>query len=183
MGYDLSNLRRWVVPHGGEQREVLRVQDAAGAVLWEKYYRVSYEANSEGMQYWIVYFNANGGSGSMPSLQVPKGSSVQLPACAFSRAGYALKAQQYNAAADGSGESYSAGASLTPTANMTLYAQWQANSYAISFSPGGGSGSMSPVTAAYRSTVTLPACAFTRSGHVFDVWECAIDGEESYFND
>ena len=135
------------------------------------------------MQYWIVYFNANGGSGSMPSLQVPKGSSVRLPACAFSQAGYTLKAQQYNAAADGSGASYSAGASLTPTANMTLYAQWQANSYAISFSPGGGSGSMSPVTAAYRSTVTLPACAFTRSGHVFDVWECAIGGEERYFND
>ena len=106
-----------------------------------------------------------------------------MPACAFSRAGYALKAQQYNAAADGSGKSYSAGASLTPTANMTLYAQWQANSYTISFNPGEGSGSMSPVTAAYRSTVTLPACAFTRSGHVFDVWECAIDGEESYFND
>ena len=92
MGYDLSNSRRWVVPHGGRQREVLRVENAAGVIMWEKYYRVSYEANSEGMQYWIVYFNANGGSGSMPSLQVPKGSSVQLPACTFSQAGYALKA-------------------------------------------------------------------------------------------
>ena len=92
MGYDLSNSRRWVVPHGGEQREVLRVQDAAGAVLWEKYYRVSYEANSGGMQYWTVYFNANGGSGSMTPLQVPKGSSVVLPTCVFSRAGYALRA-------------------------------------------------------------------------------------------
>ena len=183
MGYDLSNSRRWVVPHGGRQREVLRVENAAGVILWEKYYRVSYEANSEGMQYWIVYFNANGGSGSTPPLRVPKGSSARLPACAFSPAGYALKAQQYNTAADGSGESYSAGALLMPTANMTLYAQWQANSYTISFNPGEGSGSMSPVTAAYRSNVVLPACTFTRSGYVFDVWECIIDGEESYFND
>lgn len=183
MGYDLSNSRRWIVPHGGEPREVLRVENAAGVIMWEKYYRVSYEANCDGMQYWVVYFNANGGSGSMSPLQVPKGSSVPLPACAFSRAGYALKAQQYNTAANGSGASYSAGESLTPTANMTLYAQWQANSYAISFNPGGGSGSMSPATAAYGSTVTLPACAFTRSGYVFNVWECTIDGEESYFED
>ena len=79
--------------------------------------------------------------------------------------------------------SYSAGGSLTPTANMTLYAQWQANSYTISFNPGEGSGSMNPVTAAYRSNVTLPACTFTRSGYTFDVWECIIDGEESYFED
>ena len=66
---------------------------------------------------------------------------------------------------------------------MTLYAQWQANSYTISFNPGEGSGSMSPVIAAYRSNVTLPACTFTRSGYAFDVWECIIDGEESYFED
>ena len=42
---------------------------------------------------------------------------------------------------------------------------------------------MSPVTAAYRSSVTLPACAFTRSGYAFDVWKCDIDGEEIYFED
>ena len=49
MGYNLSNSRRWVVPHGGKQREVLRVENAEGIILWEKYYRVSYEANSEGI--------------------------------------------------------------------------------------------------------------------------------------
>ena len=92
MGYDLSNSRRWVIPHGGEQREVLRVQDASGAILGEKYYRVSYEANNDGMQYGTVYFNANGGSGSMTPLHVPKGLSAALPACAFSRVGYALRA-------------------------------------------------------------------------------------------
>ena len=73
MGFDLSDTRRWFVPHGGRRREVLMVRDAEGAVLWEKYYRVSYEANSDGMQYWTVYFNPNGGSGSMTPLRVPKG--------------------------------------------------------------------------------------------------------------
>ena len=72
---------------------------------------------------------------------------------------------------------------MTPAANTTLYAQWDANSYGISFDPCGGSGSMSPVMAAYESTVTLPACAFTRSGYAFDVWKCDIDGEEIYFED
>ena len=42
---------------------------------------------------------------------------------------------------------------------------------------------MSPVTAAYRSNAALPACAFTRSGYAFDVWKCAVDGEEIYFED
>lgn len=68
-------------------------------------------------------------------------------------------------------------------ADMTLYAQWDANSYGISFDPGGGSGSMSPITAVYESTVALPACVFTRSGYTFDVWKCAIGGEEIYFED
>lgn len=72
---------------------------------------------------------------------------------------------------------------MTPAANTTLYAQWDANSYSISFNPGGGSGSMSPITAAYESTVALPACAFTKSGYTFDVWKCDIDGEEIYFED
>ena len=66
---------------------------------------------------------------------------------------------------------------------MTLYAQWDADSYGISFDPGGGSGQMGPVAAAYESAVALPACAFTRSGYAFDVWKCDVDGEEIYFED
>ena len=66
---------------------------------------------------------------------------------------------------------------------MTLYAQWDVDSYTISFDSGGGSGSMGPITAAYESDVALPACAFTKASSAFDAWECTIDGEEYYFLD
>lgn len=61
MGYDLSNSRRWIVPHGGEPREVLRVENATGVILWEKYYRVSYETNWNMTEREVV-FDTDGGT-------------------------------------------------------------------------------------------------------------------------
>ena len=70
-----------------------------------------------------ITFNANGGTGSMDVVRVKEGESITLPANEFSNA----KAEfaSWNTAANGSGTAYAEQASIKPTTNITLYAQWE----------------------------------------------------------
>lgn len=54
---------------------------------------------------------------------VESGVEVKLIANAFTKAGSDFTG--WNEAADGSGKAYAGGATVTPTGNLTLYAQWQ----------------------------------------------------------
>lgn len=146
MDFNLFNTRTWTVPlSDGTPADVYEVRDGKGAVIWRKYYRVSYDSNVE--KYWIVRFSPNGDgvSGDMPDVYVDQTSSVTLPPCRFSREGYDLASPPYNAEDDGSGEAYSPGQDVRPSADMMLYAQWEAHPHTLSFLPCGGSGSMPPI--------------------------------------
>ena len=70
-----------------------------------------------------VSFDANGGAGSMSSMTFGKGDSKYLTANKFTRTGYTFVG--WNTKADGTGTSYSDKQSITPTENLTLYAQWE----------------------------------------------------------
>ena len=70
-----------------------------------------------------VSFDANGGTGSMSSMTFGKGESKNLTANKFTRTGYIFKG--WNTKSDGTGTSYSDKQSITPTENLTLYAQWE----------------------------------------------------------
>lgn len=80
---------------------------------------------------YTITYSANGGSGSVSAQTVIAGTNVTLASNAFSR--YAYKFAGWNTAADGSGVSYSVGQSITPTSNITLYAQWALNGYNVYF--------------------------------------------------
>lgn len=69
-----------------------------------------------------ITFNANGGTGSMEVVRVKEGESIALPANGFTYA----KAEfaGWNTKTDGSGTTYADKATVKPTANITLYAQW-----------------------------------------------------------
>lgn len=70
-----------------------------------------------------ITFNANGGTGSMDVVRVKEGESITLPTNEFTN----VKAEfaSWNTAADGSGTAYTDQSIITPTTNMTLYAQWE----------------------------------------------------------
>ena len=70
-----------------------------------------------------VSFDANGGTGSMSSMTFGKGDTKNLTANKFTRTGYTFVG--WNTKADGTGTSYSDKQSITPTENLTLYAQWE----------------------------------------------------------
>jgi len=77
-------------------------------------------------QTYKITFNANGGTGTVPSAQtVNAGSSITLPSGGgLTRSGYAFGG--WNTNTGGTGVNYSAGSSYTVTGNVTLYAKWDA---------------------------------------------------------
>ena len=70
-----------------------------------------------------VTFDANGGTGNMAAQEI--GGSASLNANTFTRDGYTFDG--WNTKTDGKGTVYADKASVTPTSDMTLYAQWKEN--------------------------------------------------------
>ena len=122
---------------------------------------------------YTVSYNANGGSGAPASQTKTYGAPLTLSAAKPTRAGHTFLG--WNTKADGSGAGYAAGGSYTANAAATLYAQWQANAYAVTFDAQGGS-----VTPAGKSvTYGQPYGALPvpeRPGYRFDGWFTAAAG-------
>ena len=71
-----------------------------------------------------ITFNANGGSGTVPSaISTYVGVANTIPPNSLTRPGYTFNG--WNTASDGSGTAYATGSTITPTGDVTLYAQWQ----------------------------------------------------------
>lgn len=74
---------------------------------------------------YIVTFNANGGTGTMEAQTFTEGEAQALSRNAFTYDGYTFSG--WNTVQGGSGASYTDGQTITATADMTLYAQWESN--------------------------------------------------------
>lgn len=98
---------------------------------------------------FMVTFNANGGSGgTMNSQSFTENEAQNLTANEFTRTGYTFSG--WNTKADGSGTKYTDGQTVTlTTAGLTLYAQWTANQYTITFDKQNGTGGTDNVTVHY----------------------------------
>ena len=66
---------------------------------------------------------------------------------------------------------------------MTLYAQWQINTYSLSFDSNGGTGSMSGGSAAYGENIQLPGNTFTRPKYTFAGWNTKANGTGTAYAD
>ena len=69
------------------------------------------------------------------------------------------------------------------TADLTLYAQWTANSYTVTFDANGGEGSMNQQTFTYDVAQALNQNTFTRTGYSFTGWNTQADGSGSTYVD
>ena len=74
---------------------------------------------------YTVSFDANGGSGTMAPQSFAIGTAHDLNINTFTRINFAFIG--WNTEANGSGIAYTNGQNITVTANMTLYAQWEAS--------------------------------------------------------
>jgi len=72
---------------------------------------------------YTVTFNANGGTGTMSAQTFTEGEAQALTRNAFTYDGYTFTG--WNTVQGGSGATYTDGQTITATADMTLYAQWE----------------------------------------------------------
>ena len=133
---------------------------------------------------YTVSYNGNGhNSGTAPTtVTVDSGGSTTAAANPFTKTGSTFTG--WNTAANGSGTSYAAGATISNiTSNITLYAQWQGNP-TITFNAnkptGAGAanvaGTPSNTTVTYNTAYTLPTSTPTLKGYTFAGWNTAANG-------
>ncbi|MBR5340057.1 MAG: BspA family leucine-rich repeat surface protein [Lachnospiraceae bacterium] len=80
-------------------------------------------------KYMTIRFKKNNGTGTMADVDVLSsfyGGGSTLPENTFTREGYVFTG--WNTESDGSGTSYGNKAAIAPTEDLTLYAQWEAES-------------------------------------------------------
>lgn len=138
-------------------------------------YTATWTANT-----YTIAFNGNGSTrGSMSNLSMTYGTAKNLTANTFVKTGYTFNG--WNTNADGLGTAYTDQKSvnnLTATngATITLYAQWKAETYTVSYDANGGTGAPSSQTKTYGINLILSTKVPERTGYTFKCWSVRQDG-------
>ncbi|HEY7822850.1 MAG TPA: InlB B-repeat-containing protein, partial [Acidimicrobiia bacterium] len=128
---------------------------------------------------FTLIYNANGGSGAPGPEEVATGTSVSISTTEPTRVGYTF--DKWTTEVAGGGDAYSnpskTGTSdqiaSMPASDVTLFAQWDAIPYSITYAANGASGSVpNPQTNLnYLGSVTASsASSLTYAGHTFLGW-------------
>lgn len=133
--------------------------------------------------------NAATASGSMPDQSLEYDKIANLSGNSFTRTGY--KWTRWNTRPDGTGTSYEDGQTIINLSSgdgtvVTLYAQWEANGYAISYNKNAGddaSGSMADQNMIYDKKAKLSKNAFTRTGYTWTGWNILPDGSGTGYSE
>ena len=125
---------------------------------------------------YTVYYNMNGGTGSISPQPARFGNNITVSNFAPTRAGYTFAG--WNTEALGAGTSYAGGSGLTmPASNVTLYAQWTPNNYTLNYDANGGGGAPAAQNGLHAGdAVTLSATTPTQTGFRFNGWNTRADG-------
>ena len=124
----------------------------------------------------ITYNGNSNTGGSVPSAATGvNGASLTLASNSGSltRTGYTFGG--WNTLANGTGTSYAVGASYTVSGDVTLYAQWTANSLTITYDSQSGSLIDNGTTTSGGSIAASPGVP-TRTGYTFNGWFAASSG-------
>jgi uncharacterized repeat protein (TIGR02543 family) len=122
--------------------------------------------------YYNVTFDGNLSTSGSMSVENDNALSA-LTANTFTRNGHTFAG--WNTAANGSGTSYDDGATFPFASAVTLYAQWTADYFKVTFNGNGSTnGSMKDETD--NAPAKLSANAFARTGYTFAGWSTVANG-------
>ena len=136
---------------------------------------------------YTVKYDGNGNTGgSTANSSHTYDTAKALTANGYTRTGYSFNG--WNTKADGSGTAYADKASVknlssTNGATVTLYAQWTANKYTVTYNANGGTGTMANQELTYDKSATLNANTFKRTGYRFNGWNTKADGTGTSYAD
>lgn len=129
----------------------------------------------------IVQYDPNGGEGAMVDENLYfAGNQATVKANEFTRAGYTFA--RWNTKADGTGTNYALDEKVTMgNENVTLYAQWTANTHTVTYTDGedeavfsnvAKTGTYGKAIPKYNDENTSP----TRDGYTFKGWTSSVSG-------
>ena len=127
---------------------------------------------------FTVTYNANGGTGTVPSAQTQSIPAASITTASWSgtRSGFQLNG--WNTAANGLGTDYAHGASILPGGPVTLYAKWTSTiTYNGNTNTGGDA--PDPTTAVSSAAITNLAPNsgnLVKTGFTFGGWNTAANG-------
>lgn len=116
---------------------------------------------------YTISYDANGGSGAPSSQTKYYGKDLTLSSIKPTRTGYSFQGW---AIGNGDPVYYDAGDTCTLNLNLTLWAVWEANTYAVTYNANGGTGAPSQQTKTYGVTLKLSSTIPTRTNYSFLGW-------------
>lgn len=131
--------------------------------------------------YKTISFDANGGTGTMSSINVETDKYARIKRNLFTKDKASF--DSWNTKSDGTGTKYYNNGLINTTENLTLYAQWKHTEYKVSFNSNGGSGSMDQQTFEHTISEKINANTFTRVGYTFSGWNTKADGTGTSYTD
>ena len=144
----------------------------------------TFTANATANTYTITFDRQKGsdGTSTLKATFDASLSAITIP----TRSGY--KFLGYYKTTDTSGTKYydSTGKGLKKydiVGNTTLYANWQANTYTVSYKANGGNGTMSSSSHTYGTKKALNENKFTREGYKFLGWSKKSDATKASYSD
>lgn len=136
----------------------------------------------DGLSYSLTYDGNGSDAGTVPRDDDlhSEGEMVSVAACgSMARTGHSFS--DWNTQADGAGTTYAAGSNLVmPAADLTLYAQWAANHYSVTYDGNGATSGAAPVDGnsyTMGSSVSVADQAtLAKPGYSFAGWNTETDG-------
>jgi uncharacterized repeat protein (TIGR02543 family) len=155
---------------GGEQVTSLRI--TGDTTLYARWTGINYQ----------VSYNLNGVNGTVPENSiVTYGRTYTLPTVNIIRTGYTFAGWF---TADNGGTQVTADTPVSTASNHTLYAQWKANEYTVTFDGNGATGgSVDSQTHTYDRSFALNGNAFVKTGNCFTGWNTQADGSGAAYAD
>ena len=145
--------------YGGSGDKVNFTPNSAGK------YRFTYDIKDQTVTmyrlYDITYNKGSNGTGTVSATTKVHGTNATLSSSTFTRSGYT---QTGWSTSDGGAKAYDLGGTYTANAAATLYPYWTQNTYAITLSETGGSGTMK-----IDGTTRSSGYAVTHGNHTFTV--------------
>ena len=127
-----------------------------------------------------VSFNSNGGTGTMTSQTFQGGETKAIKTNTFTRNGYVFRG--WATSSDATTADYQDEETISPIANITLYALWK-KTYTVTFNANNGTGTMQTQTFVEGEPQALNTHTFTRNNYVFRGWATTANATSATYTE